>query len=186
MSKPERVCLGAFAGVHGVRGLLRVKPFTDAGEDIAAYGPVEDEAGKRNFRLTIKGRAKDMMLVQVDGITDRDQAQALKGIAFYVPRERLPEVEDDEFYHADLVGLTVELVDGTPLGRIKSMQDFGAGDLVEVEVSGGETVLLPFDATSVPEVDIAGGRMVVDPPVGLLDDDEDEHEDEKEDGDETD
>jgi 16S rRNA processing protein RimM len=168
-SDERRVCLGAVTGAHGVRGLVRVKAFTAEPADIAAYGPVEDEAGTRRFALEVVGAAKGVVLVRVPGVADRDAAERLKGLRLYVPRAALPEPEEEEYYHADLLGLRVELTDGSEFGRVRAVHDFGAGDSIEVVRADGGTVMVPFTRAAVPVVDLADGRLVVDPPEGLLD-----------------
>lgn len=160
----RRVCVGAFAGAHGVRGAVRLKSFTTIPADIASYGSLEDEAGTRRFKVKVTGEAKGLLIARIDGIADRDAAQALKGIRLYVDRDRLPEPEDDEFYHADLVGLAVELPDGSPFGKVKGIADHGAGDVIEIARPGAPAVLAPFTLAAVPVVDITGGRIVFDPP----------------------
>jgi len=163
----DRVCLGAVTGAHGVRGLVKIKPFTENPDDVAAYGPVEDERGTRRFTLSVSGHAKDQVIVRVDGVTDRDGADALRGTRLYVSRAALPEPEDGAFYHADLIGLAVVSVAGEALGKVTAVYDFGAGDLIEYSGEDGRPRMLPFTEAAVPEVDIAGGRLVVDPPEGL-------------------
>ena len=163
----ERVCLGAVTGAHGIRGQVKVKPFTESPDDVAAYGPVEDERGSRRFTLSVTGRHKDTVIVSVEGVADRDAAEALRGTRFYVARSALPEPEDGAFYHADLIGLEVVTVAGETLGRVTAMHDFGAGDLIEYLGADGKSRMLPFSEAAVPEVDLAGGRLVVDPPEGL-------------------
>ena len=163
----DRVCLGAVTGAHGIRGLVKVKPFTENPEDVAAYGPVEDEPGTRRFALTVSGQHKETVIVQVEWVGDRDAAEALRGTRFYVPRSALQEPDDGAFYHADLIGLAVVTVSGEALGRVTAMHDFGAGDLIEYVSADGVSRMLPFTEATVPEVDLAGGRLVVDPPEGL-------------------
>ncbi|MEQ8398815.1 ribosome maturation factor RimM [Thalassobaculum sp.] len=166
----DRVCLGAVAGAHGVRGQVKVKPFTENPDDVAAYGLVEDERGDRRFKLSVTGRHKDTVIVRIDGVSDRNAAEALRGTRFYVARAALPEPEEGAFYHADLIGLSVVSVGGETLGRVTSVHDFGAGDLVEyVDANGGQH-MLPFTMATVPEVDLVGGRLVVDPPEEAPDD----------------
>lgn len=168
-----RVCLGVMVGAHGVRGLVKVKSFTEDPAAVAAYGPVSDEAGRHRWELEVvgpaPGKSGDVVLVRLEGVKDRDAAQALHGVRLYVERAALPEPEDAEaFYHADLVGLRVEDAAGRLLGRVKAVENHGAGDLLEVEApagqGGGGTLLLPFTRRVVPLVDLAGGRLVVEPP----------------------
>lgn len=164
----DRVCVGQFAGAQGVRGLVRVKSFTADPADVAAYGPVEDERGERRFVLSIAGAAKGVVIVKVPGVDDRDAAAALAGTRLYVARDRLPPPDDDEFYHADLIGMAVEQADGTALGRVRAMHDFGAGDVLEVAGVDGHTVMLPFTRAVVPIVDMTARRLVVEPPAEVV------------------
>jgi 16S rRNA processing protein RimM len=147
---------------------VRIKSFTAEPAAIAAYGPLEDEAGKRRFAIEIVGHGKSVLLARVEGIADRDAAERLKGIRLYVARAALPPPGEEEYYHADLLGLAVELDDGTPLGRVKAVHDFGAGDSLEVERPGKAPVMVPFTRAAVPVVDLAHGRLVVSPLPGLL------------------
>ena len=163
------ICVGVITGAHGVRGAVRVKSFTAVPADIATYGPLADESGGRRFRLRVVGEAKGVVVAKIAGIEDRDAAEALKGLRLYVERSALPEAGEEEYYHADLLGLEAALRDGTPLGRVRAVHDFGAGDSLEIALPSGATVLVPFTRTAVPVVDLAGGRVVIDPPEGLLD-----------------
>ena len=160
-----KVCVGQFAGAHGVRGLVKVKSFTEDPEAVASYGPLTDERGARSFRLSLQGAMKDLFLARVDGIATREQAQDLAGVRLYVDRSALPETEDeDEFYHADLIGLRAELADGAVYGVVKALYDFGAGDVLEIRTESGSLEMLPFTKACVPVVDVKGGRVVVDLP----------------------
>ena len=165
---PGRLASGAVAGAHGVRGQFKVKPFTAAPRDIAAYGPVW--AGERQLTLSIMGMtAAGMVIVKATGITDRDSAAALRGTTLEVDRTAFPDADGDEIYHADLIGIAVETVGGETLGRLVALHDFGAGEIAEVKPAKGPTLLLPFDVAFVPDIDLAAGRVVVDPPDGFLD-----------------
>ncbi len=168
-SEGRRVLMGVITGAHGVRGEVRVKSFTADPAAIAAYGPLEDERGARRLSLTIAGAVRGMLIARIDGIADRDAAERLKGTRLFLPRAALPQPAEEEYYHADLIGLAVVLKDGAILGRVRAVHDFGAGDSLEVEEEDGGVVMVPFTETVVPVVDIAGGRLVVDPPEGLLD-----------------
>ncbi|WP_455374074.1 ribosome maturation factor RimM [Limibacillus halophilus] len=159
------VCLGVVAGAHGVRGLVKVKPFTEAPEGLAAYGPLRDESGSRSWPVTYKGEMKGTALLALEGVGDREAAQALRGTRLYVERDRLPPAEEEgEFYYADLVGLKAETPEGAPLGRVLAVQNYGAGDLLEVGEDHKSSALYPFTPEVVPEVDLAGGRIVIAPP----------------------
>lgn len=167
--QPARVCLGVIAGPHGVRGLVKVKSFTEVPEDVAAYGPVTDEEGGKRWTLETVGQAKGAVLVRLAGVKDRNQAEALRGTRLYVARSALPEVaEDGVFYHADLIGLAAEAPDGRPLGRVKAVDNYGAGDLLEIVDPEGKSLLLPFTRAVVPEVDLAAGRLVVVAPEEVM------------------
>jgi 16S rRNA processing protein RimM len=159
-----------------VRGLVRVKSFTQAPSDIVAYGPLTDETGTRRFSLTLTGRVKGALLARIDGVTDRATAATLKGTRLYVGRDALPPPATDEYYYADLIGLAVELPDGTAVGTVRAVENFGAGDLLDVTLHGprrgAAAVVIPFTHATVPVVDLAGGRIVVTPHPGLLEADE--------------
>ena len=156
-----RVCLGVITGAHGVRGLVKVKSFAEVPEDLAAYGPLTDEDGARVYTLSVTGHSKDALLVRVEGVGDRDQAQALKGTRLFVPRDVLPALDEEEtYYHADLLGLAAEDREGRPLGLVAAVHNFGAGDILELD--GKDRRLVPFTREAVPEVDLEGGRLVVE------------------------
>ncbi|MEK9673237.1 MAG: ribosome maturation factor RimM [Rhodospirillaceae bacterium] len=161
------VCLGVITGPRGLKGDLRIKSFTQDPRAIADYGELTDEAGERRFRLTITGEAKGVLVGRVDGVTDRTGAEKLKGARLYVDRGRLPEPDEDEYYHSDLIGLRAETPEGD-LGTVKQVFEFGAGDVLEISGGGHGTVMVPFTKAVVPVVDIKGGRLVIDPPDGLL------------------
>lgn len=163
----QQVCVGVITGVHGVRGLVRVKSFTATPEDVAAYGPLSDEAGTRTFALTVTGAAKGVLLARIDGVNDRTSAEALRGVELWVERSKLPEAEDDEFYHADLVGLPAVQQDGSAFGTVRALHDFGAGEMIEIDLADGGSVILPFTHDAVPDIDIDAGRVVVNPPVAV-------------------
>lgn len=166
---PPRVCLGVITGAHGVRGQVRVRSFTEEPAAVAAYGPLEDEAGARRFRLAVTGRAKDELIARIDGVADRDAAEALRGTRLFVDRAALPPPDDpEEFYLADLIGLAAETAAGAALGRVVAVHEFGAGPVVELAPDEGRPLLVPFTRAAVPTVDLAGGRLVVEPPEGLL------------------
>jgi 16S rRNA processing protein RimM len=162
--RDERLCLGVITGPHGVRGQVRVKSFTENPEDIAAYGGLSDAQG-RAYRLSLTGSAKGVLLARIEGVSDREAAEALKGTRLYVDRSALPAIEEEEtYYHADLIGLRVEDASGRRIGRIREVQNFGAGDMLEVQGEAGESLLFAFTRQAVPVVDIDGGKVVVDPP----------------------
>ena len=146
-----------------------MKSFTADPADIDAYGPVSDESGTRVYQLRVTGMVKGTTLAEIDGVDDRNAAEALKGLQLFVDRDRLPPAEDDEFYHADLLGLTACLEGGTVLGRVTGLYDFGAGDSVEITGPKGQITMVPFTKAAVPAIDLAGGTMTIVPPAGLFD-----------------
>jgi len=163
----RKVCLGAIASPHGVRGMVRIKPFTEEAENIGAYGPVSLADGRR-FYLKVRGLAKGMVLASLDGISSRDEAEGLKGELIYVDRDTLPEPAAEEIYHADLIGRV--LIDPSlgVIGRITGVYDFGAGSMFEVRRDKGRSVIIPFNETNPisPGMDDAGDAIVtlkVDP-----------------------
>jgi 16S rRNA processing protein RimM len=161
------VLVGRAAGAHGVRGELRLTAYTEDPEALIAYSPLLNERGETALEL-ISGRAKGTTLIaRAKGFDNRDQAEALRGLALYVPRARLPAPEEDEYYLTDLIGLEARAPEGGVIGRIKSVQNFGAGDLLEIDpADGGVTWWAPFTREGVPEVDIAGGFVVISSPEG--------------------
>lgn len=167
MARPDKVCLGIVVGAHGIRGAVRIKSFTANPGDVAAYGEVGDDAGGRRFAIKILGTTRGAVLATMSGIDDRNAAEALRGLRLYVARAALPPTGKNEYYHADLIGLTVERKDATPLGRVFAVLNFGAGDILEIRDASGAELLLPFQQQYAPVIDIEGGRIVVDPPAEL-------------------
>jgi 16S rRNA processing protein RimM len=163
-----RILLGIVTGPHGVGGAVRIKSFAARPEDIAHYGPLADETGRR-FTLHLVGVGKGVVIGRFEGVEDRNRAAALRGLRLYLPRAALPPAAAEEFYHADLIGLAAVLGDGTALGRVRAVYDFGAGDTLEIERLAAPPALVPFTRAIVPLVDLTAGRLVIDPPPGLLD-----------------
>ncbi|MHA7876459.1 ribosome maturation factor RimM [Roseivivax sp.] len=166
----DRICVGVIGGAFGVHGEARIKSFTAEPEAIADYAPLESEDGARSFELQITRPVKQGFAARLSGVRSKEDADALKGARLYVPRDRLPQLPDDEFYHADLIGLEVYDTGGVVLGRIKAVLNHGATDLLEVGRPGGsQTALLPFTREAVPTVDLTAGRIIADPPEGIFD-----------------
>lgn len=173
---PQRVLVGVVAAAHGVRGLVKVRSYTAEPADIAAYGPLSDETGRRRLVLEVLSAAGQpgTLICRIDGVADRDAAEASQGLRLHVERSALPAPAEEEYYQADLIGLRAELADGSLFGRVAAVLNYGAGDILEIEQAarpaGGRpaVIALPFSRAVVPVVDIAGGRVVVDPPAELL------------------
>ncbi len=158
--------MGRFGAPHGVRGELRLQSFTGDPLAIADYGPLTDKSGKKTFTLlNLRPQGKDMLVVRLKDVDDRDGAQALNGVELYLARDKLPAPDPEEFYLADLEGLRAETATGKPIGRVVALRNFGAGDILEIApASGGDTLMYPFTKAVAPIIDLAGGRIVVEPP----------------------
>ena len=155
------IILGAVASAHGVRGQFKVKPFTVVPSDVAAYGPVHLEDG-RVLQLTVKSVVKNLVICEADGITDRSMAEGLRGQTLSVERTALPELDDKQTYHADLIGLGVHDTGGQQLGVVVGLHDFGAGEIVEISVAGSSTTeLYPFYKPFLVDLDIHEGKIVL-------------------------
>lgn len=159
----DRICVGAIAGAFGVHGEVRLKSFTAEPRAIADYGPLSSEDGRRSFSVTLTRPVTGGFGARLSGIANREEAEALKGATLWVARAVLPSLPDDEFYHADLIGLAVFDPGGVALGQVRAIHDHGAGDILEVSGPQG-VLLLPFTRAVVPTVDVAAGRIVADPP----------------------
>jgi 16S rRNA processing protein RimM len=164
-----RICLGIITGAHGIAGQVRIKSFTAEPDAIAHYGALRDETGTLRFELELVGASKGVLIARLKGVGDRNAAERLKGQRLYLRRADLPEPEADEFYHADLIGLEARLGDGTVLGKVGAVHDFGAGASLEIEDAAGKSVMVPFTCAAVPEIDIEGGWLKIVPPAGLFD-----------------
>jgi 16S rRNA processing protein RimM len=165
----DSICLAEIVGVHGVKGILRLKVFSDDPENILDYAPLCDAEGKEYKFLTFVPH-QNIYLATLEAVKDRTQAEKLRGTRLYVPRERLPQIkEQDTYYHVDLVGLTAKDADGNIIGKTISIANFGAGDLLEIKPLKGASYYVPFTNAIVPYVDIAKKEATVLVPPGLLD-----------------
>ena len=168
MTKPDRICVGAFAGSFGVSGEVRLKSFCAEPEAIADYGPLFTEDGKQSFTVKLTRPVAGGLGARVTGIATKEQADALKGVSLFVDRSALPNLPDDEFYHSDLIGMDASDTGGVLLGKVTAVHNHGAGDLLEITGSGRKQALLvPFTLAVVPMVDLTAGRIVIDMPDGL-------------------
>ncbi|MDE2378031.1 ribosome maturation factor RimM [Bradyrhizobium sp.] len=161
---PALVCVARIGAAHGVRGAVKLWTFTEDPFAVRHYGPLATKDGKRQFEVAQAREAKDHLVATFKGVTTRDEAERLNGIELYVAREKLPETDEGEYYHADLIGLAAVTTTGDALGRVVAIHNFGAGDIIEIAPPRGTTMLLPFSNAVVPEVDLAGGRVVIDLP----------------------
>lgn len=164
----DKIIVGAIAGAYGVKGEVRVKSFCAQPEDIEQYSPLTDDQG-REHHLAILRPIKNGFAARIAEVGSKEDADALKGTELFADREQLPSLPDDEFYHADLIGLSVVDTGGAALGTVKSVQNHGADDLLEVQKpASSATFLLPFTRAAVPTVDLEAGRVIADPPEGVL------------------
>ncbi len=164
----KRIVVARIGAAHGIRGEVRVKTFTAEPASIADYGDLTADNG-RVFVIegarAAGGADPSMLVVRFKGVTDRNAAETLNGTELSVDRANLPEPDADEFYASDLVGLDARDLDGNPLGRVKAVVNYGAGDILEIAVPGRPSILVPFSKAAVPEIDLAARTLVVIPPV---------------------
>ncbi len=161
----DRICVGAIAGAFGVHGEVRLKSFCADAGSIAAYAPLYSEDGSRSFTVKITRTLNGAMAARLSGIATKEQADTLRGVSLYADRDKLPNLPDDEFYHADLIGLEVLDPGGAPLGRVHAVHNHGAGDMLEIFSPGLKSTLLwPFTRAIFPTVDLTARRIIADPP----------------------
>ncbi len=168
MKDENLICVGAIMGAFGVRGEVRLKSFCADPAAIEGYSPLQTEAGA-SHEIVLTRNVKGGFAAKISGVHDKEQADALRGTRLYTHRDKLPSLPDDEYYHSDLIGMTVLDTGGAELGRVKSVQDFGAGDILEITGRRmKEPALLPFTRTHVPTIDLEAGKIIADPPEGLF------------------
>jgi 16S rRNA processing protein RimM len=161
---PTHICVARIGAAHGVRGAVKLWTFTEDPLAVKAYGPLVTKDGARQFEVTDAREAKGHLVATLKGIATREEAERLNGLELYIAREKLPATEEDEYYHADLIGLAAVTPANEPLGQIIAIHNFGAGDIIEIAPPHGATMLLPFTNAAVPSVDLANGRVVVELP----------------------
>jgi 16S rRNA processing protein RimM len=165
------ICVARIGAAHGVRGAVKLWTFTEDPLAVKHYGPLMTKDGARQFEVTHAREAKDHLVATLKGIATRDEAERLNGIELYIAREKLPATGEDEYYHADLIGLAAVTSANAPLGRVIAIHNFGAGDIIEIAPPHGSTMLLPFTNAVVPTVDLAAGRVVIELPEEIEGDD---------------
>ena len=164
MSKAALICVAKIGAAHGVRGEVKLWPFTEDPLAVLNYGPLTTKDGARQFEVLRARAAKDHLVAALKGIASRDDAARVNGIELYIPRDKLPDTEDDEYYHADLIGLRAVDTQQQAIGKVLAIHNFGAGDIIEIAPARGPTLMLQFTDAVVPTVDIAGGRVVIEMP----------------------
>jgi len=158
----RRVLLGEVSGAHGIRGDVIVRSYTADPEDIAAYGALETADGKALPKLSVVRVTDRGVVARFAGVADRNASETFKGTQLWIARDRLPAAKPGEYYHFDLVGLDAVAPDGTAIGHVIAVENFGAGDLLEIRLKDSrQTEYVPFTNACVPEVDLAAGRAVV-------------------------
>ena len=166
----KRICVARIGAAHGTRGEVRLWSFTADPRAVAAYGPLMPADGAQAIEIEALRPAKGCYVARLKGVTDRAAAERLRNVDLYIPRERLPVPQREEFYHADLIGLAAEDAEGNVLGAVAAVHNFGAGDLLEIALQGSaRSVMLPFTVAAVPRIDIATGRIIVNAPAELMD-----------------
>ena len=171
MSAP--ICVARIGAAHGVRGAVKLWTFTEDPLAVKHYGPLTTKDGTRQFEVTHAREAKDHLVATLKGIATREEAERLNGVELYIARDKLPETDEGEYYHADLIGLAAVTTTEQPIGRVIAIHNFGAGDIIEIAPPHGPTLLLPFTNAVVPTVDLAGGRVVIELPEEVEGDDPD-------------
>lgn len=161
MTQQQRILVGVVGAPHGIKGEVRVKSFTSTPSAIGSYGPLATDNGRPLTTLGVRPVKDDMVVARFEGVSTREAAAALTNTRLYVDRAVLPATDEEEFYHADLIGLRAETTDGAGLGRVVAIENFGAGDLLEIAPDEGETILVAFTKAFVPTIDLAGGRVIV-------------------------
>jgi 16S rRNA processing protein RimM len=165
------ICVARIGAAHGVRGAVKLWTFTEDPLAVTRYGPLMTKDGARQIEVTHAREAKDHLVATLKGVATREDAERLNGVELYIAREKLPATDDDEYYHADLIGLAAVNAANEPLGRVIAIHNFGAGNIIEIAPPQGTTLLLPFTNAVVPTVDIANGRVVIELPAEIDGDD---------------
>jgi 16S rRNA processing protein RimM len=169
-SEEALTCMAEIVGVHGVKGIVKLKIFSDNPESLIDYAPLCDSSGQPSFKITSLHQHGNIWLAELDGLKDRTAAEKLRGTKLYVSREELPKIKNDNtYYHADLIGMAALYPDGKPMGRVINVSNFGAGDLLEVKPVKGTSFYVPFTARIVTDVDMKTKEVTIDPPPGLID-----------------
>lgn len=160
--KENKVCLGAIVGVHGIRGEVKIKSFSDDEKHLTAYGALSNADNTQKLELKLVGHSKDLLRAKIKGVEDRTTAEKYVGTGLYIERDKLPALAEEEYYHADLIGLEVKNSSHKVLGKVNAMYNFGAGDILEVKTNEGNLEMLPFNKNFVPTINIKDGYIIVE------------------------
>jgi 16S rRNA processing protein RimM len=162
----NKLLMGRIGAAHGIKGEVRIQSFTEDPLALASYGPLSTNKPGLTIRILAARTTTNVLVARLEGVNDRNAAEKLNGVELYVDRALLPDTDDDDFYHADLIGLKARLADGSEIGEVMAVPNFGAGDLLEIrDPRSGDTYLYPFSKAVVPEVRIADGYLLIDPPI---------------------
>ena len=168
---PAPICVARIGAAHGVRGAVKLWTFTEDPLAVKRYGPLTTKDGARKFEVATAREANGHLVATLKGVATREEAERLNGLELYIAREKLPATDEDEYYHADLIGLAAVSATHEPIGRVTAIHNFGAGDIIEIAPPHGSTLLLPFTNAVVPTVDLANGRVVIVLPAEIEGDD---------------
>jgi 16S rRNA processing protein RimM len=162
----NKLLMGRIGAAHGIKGEVRIQSFTEDPLALASYGPLSTNKPGLTIKILAARTTTNVLVARLEGINDRNAAEKLNGVELYVDRALLPDTDDDDFYHADLIGLKARLADGSEIGEVMAVPNFGAGDLLEIrDPRSGDTYLYPFSKAVVPEVRVADGYLLIDPPI---------------------
>ena len=162
-----QICIARIGAAHGVRGAVKLWTFTEDPLAVMQYGSLATKDGARSFEVATAREAKGHLVATLKGIATREDAERLNGVELYIARDKLPATSENEYYHADLIGLAAVTAANQPLGRVTAIHNFGAGDIIEIAPPQGATMLLPFTSAVVPSVDLASGRVVIELPAEI-------------------
>ncbi|UZE49661.1 ribosome maturation factor RimM [Rhodopseudomonas sp. P2A-2r] len=171
-----QICVARIGAPHGIRGAVKLWTFTEDPLTVMTYGQLKTKDGGRTFEVATAREGKGHLVATFKGVSSREDAERLNGIELYIPRDRLPETDDDEYYHADLIGLAAVDAADAPIGRVIAIHDFGAGTIIEIAPPEGNTLMLPFTNAVVPTVDLKAGKVIIELPGEIDGDSPDEAE----------
>lgn len=161
----QSLCIGVITAAHGIKGAVEIKPFTSSTDAFCQFTTVYSEHGEECFAVKVTGHKKSTLIATIAGVNDRNSAEKLKNTKLYIKRDMLPPLEEEEFYHADLIGMEVVEASGTVFGKVVAVHNFGAGDLVEIERIGGkEKNFYPFTYDIFPHIEQEAHRITIIPP----------------------
>jgi len=170
MNPNHKICVGMIMSAHGVRGLVRLRSFTEDPETLLEYKTLTDESGKKEYAFRIKTAAKDFFIAEIDGVKNKEEADALRSTKLYVPRAALPKTKKTEYYESDLLGLAAQDIVGKSFGTVRAVHNYGGGPFLEIGTNKTDSFMLPFTDACVPKVDIKAGMVTIAPPEGWLKD----------------